>query len=320
MKNTLFFLAVIMLMISCKKEDGVKQKVAAVPVKEVKIQRFDKLFFESGPEALPGLKQRFPYFFPAGNSDQVWIARMNEPFLKELYTEVQKKYPDVKGVEASLQDLFQHIKFYYPEAKQPGVVTLVSDDNEIKSIYTDSLVIIPLSLYLGKDNRLYEGLPKYVAQNFEPSQILPDVAASFAEGKIRFPRDRTLLAQMIYYGKQLYMKDLLLPDVPDADKIGYTKEQAAWCVANETDMWRYFIDEKLLYETDPKLASRFINPAPFSKFYREIDNESPGRVGQWIGWQIVRSYAENNPKATLQKILALDEKQLFDNSKYKPKK
>jgi uncharacterized protein YjaZ len=60
--------------------------------------------------------------------------------------------------------------------------------------------------------------------------------------------------------------------------------------------------------------------APFSKFYLEIDNESPGRVGQWIGWQIVRSFMENNPQVTVQELLLMDAKQIFEKSKYKPKK
>jgi hypothetical protein len=36
-----------------------------------------------------------------------------------------------------------------------------------------------------------------------------------------------------------------------------------------------------------------MTPAPFSKFYLEIDNDSPGRIGAWIGWQMVRSYMKN---------------------------
>ena len=84
-------------------------------------------------------------------------------------------------------------------------------------------------------------------------------------------------------------------------------------------MWRYFIEKKLLYDTDQKLIPRFINPAPFSKFYLEIDNESPGRVGSWIGWQIVRSFMENN-EVSLEQLLQMDAKEIFERSKYKPKK
>jgi uncharacterized protein YjaZ len=67
------------------------------------------------------------------------------------------------------------------------------------------------------------------------------------------------------------------------------------------------------------LASRFINPAPFSKFNLELDSESPGRLGQYMGWQIVRAYAENND-VSLQEILSMNAEDIFNNSKFKPRK
>jgi uncharacterized protein YjaZ len=124
---------------------------------------------------------------------------------------------------------------------------------------------------------------------------------------------------MIYYGKQLYLKDQLVPNFTDAEKMGYLSEQITWCRENESYIWRYFIEKELLYSADSKLPGRFTNLAPFSKFYLEIDNESPGRVGQWIGWQIVRSFMQNNEVST-QDMLKMDVKELFEKSKYKPKK
>jgi hypothetical protein len=53
-------------------------------------------------------------------------------------------------------------------------------------------------------------------------------------------------------------------------------------------MWRYFIEKKCF--TVMIKVDSFYKSGSFSKFYLEIDNESPGQVGGWIGWQIVRSY------------------------------
>ena len=127
------------------------------------------------------------------------------------------------------------------------------------------------------------------------------------------------MAWLIYYGKELYLKDLLIPGTSDALKIGYTKEEILWSKENESQIWRYFVDEDLLFSTDSKLLDRFINIAPFSKFYLELDAESPGRLGQYIGWQIVKSYMNNNdvPIVTL---LNTSANEIFNNSKYKPKK
>ncbi len=84
-------------------------------------------------------------------------------------------------------------------------------------------------------------------------------------------------------------------------------------------IWRFFVENELLYNTDPSLSGRFMNPAPFSKFYLELDSESPGRIGQYIGWQIVRAYMKNND-VSLSKMLITDPAEIYKNSKFKPRK
>ncbi|MEY4038115.1 MAG: gliding motility lipoprotein GldB, partial [Bacteroidota bacterium] len=257
--------------------------------------------------------------FPAGVPDSVWTNKIQNPLWRELYTEVQKKYSDIEPVRSELITLFKHIKHYFPKTKTPKAITVIAEmDYNNKVIYADSLVIISLELYLGKDHKFYE-FPKYIKQNFEQRQMMPDVVAGFSTSKISVEKEKTLLSQMIYYGKQLYLKDLLLPEYTDAEKMGYTPKEISWCQENEAYIWRYFLENDMLYSDEPKLSSRFITPAPFSKFYLEIDNESPGQVGAWIGWQIVRSYAENNDVA-IADLLKMNAKELFEKSKYKPKK
>jgi gliding motility-associated lipoprotein GldB len=236
-----------------------------------------------------------------------------------LYNEVEKKYGNFDVETQKIEELFKHIKYYFPETKIPKVYTIISEmDYQNKVIYANNMLVISLELYLGKDHRFYE-FPQYIKQNFEQSQILPDMVTSFGQTKILPPTDTSFLSQMIYAGKALYLKDQLLPEYSDADKMGYKPEQITWCQENEGYIWRYFIENKMLYDTDQKLIPRFINPAPFSKFYLEIDNESPGRVGAWIGWQMVRSYMANN-EVSLAQLLKTDAKEIFEKSKYKPKK
>lgn len=303
---------------SCDKKTAVEQAVEEIPL-DIKLERFDQVFFESKPQELQKIKNEFPIFFPKEVPDSVWTNKIQNPLWRELYSEVQKKYSDIEPVRSELVTLFKHIKHYFPKTKTPKAVTVISEmDYNTKAIYADSLVILSLELYLGKAHRFYE-FPKYIKQNFEPRQMMPDLVSSFATTKINFGKDKTLLSQMVYYGKQLYLKDLLLPAYSDAEKMGYAPKEITWCEENETYIWRYFLENEMLYSDESKLTSRFIAPAPFSKFYLEIDNESPGQVGAWIGWQIVRSYAENND-VPLAKLLNMNAKELFEKSKYKPKK
>ena len=318
MKIHLFSIAFCLLFLSCDKKSKTEKAVDEIPL-EVKIERFDKMFFETPAKDLGKLKKEYPYFFPQGNDDSIWLNKMQDPLWRELYSEVEKKYSNFEPVKTELEELFKHVKYYFPTTRTPKVVTIISEmDYNNKAIYADSLVIIALELYLGKEHKFYQ-FPNYIKQNLEQRQIMPDVVSSFSTRKIAPVSDKNLLNQMVYFGKQLYLKDLLLPNYSDADKMGYTPEQIKWCQENESYMWRYFIEKEMLYNDDQKLLPRFINPAPFSKFYLEIDNDSPGRVGAWIGWQIVRSYMKNND-VPIADLLKTDAKEIFEKSKYKPKK
>ncbi len=318
MKIYFFSFAFCLFFLSCDKKTAVEKAVEKIPL-EIKVERFDQVFFESKPADLQKIKKQYPFFFPAGVPDSVWVNKIQNPLWRELYSEVQKKYSDIEPIRSELTTLFKHVTHYFPKTKTPKVITIIAEmDYNRKVIYADSLVVISLELYLGKNHKFYE-FPKYIKQNFEQRQMMPDVVSSFAATKLNFGKDKTLLNQMIYYGKQLYLKDLLLPEYTDAEKMGYSSKEISWCQENETYIWRYFLENDLLYNDEPKLGARFIAPAPFSKFYLEIDNESPGQVGAWIGWQIVRSFAENND-IPLADLLKMNAKELFEKSKYKPKK
>ena len=318
MKKYFLLLTFCLLLFSCNKKSKVEKAVEEIPV-ELKVVRFDKAFFEAKQADLQNLKGEYPFFFPQDVDDKVWIDKMQNKDWQDLYAEVAKKYPNFNAQTDEIENLFKHFKYYFPQTIMPEIFTVIGNmDYNNKAIYANDKLIIALELYLGKNVKFYID-PEYIKENFEERQMMPDIVSSYASKKIPAPNDKTLLAQMIYYGKELYLKDLMLPDYTDAEKIGYTSEHITWCQENESYMWRYFIDKEYLYSSDSKLPNRFINLAPFSKFYLEIDNESPGRVGQWIGWQIVRSFMENN-EVSLQDMLKMNAKELFEKSKYKPKK
>jgi gliding motility-associated lipoprotein GldB len=313
-------LLISFFLFSCQKESKVEEAVAAIPI-QFKIERFDQFFYESKPENLQQIKNKYPFFFPENNPDSVWINKLNNPLLKEVYKEVQVKYKNFSSLETDLEKLFAHVTYYFPKHKTPRVITLINEvDTDGRVFYVDTMALISLDCYLGKDHRFYVDFPEFKKQEFEPNQIVPNLVSSFCYGKIAKPTDRTLLSSMIYYGKELYCKDKLIPNYSDAEKIGYSDLQLQFCEENEYYMWSNLIENKLLFDSNPKNEQRFIQPAPFSKFYLEIDNQTPGRVGQWLGWQIVKSYMGQNSETTLEQLFSLDAKTIFDNSKYKPKK
>ena len=146
------------------------------------------------------------------------------------------------------------------------------------------------------------------------------MASAFAKKVNSYPRNRSFLSRIIYYGKELYVKDKLLPTQTDAQKINYLAEEYDWAQANEEQIWRYFVENELLYSTDSSLDRKFLDPAPFSKFGLELDSESPARLGRYLGWQIVRAFADKNPKVELNELLQLSADDIFQQSNYKPRR
>lgn len=319
MIKKILFIFLTVILISCGEQSRIEKEIAQVPV-DFEIVRFDQKFAAVTVETLPELKNEYPFLFPERYSDSVWIERVNDSIQLELNTEVEKKFSDFSYQEDKLHSLFQHIKYYFPSFEAPTVITITSEvDYRNKVLVTPKYLFISLDTYLGEDHMFYMGIQAYLKKNFEPHQILPDVAAGYAEKFVPRPESKTFLSHMLYYGKILYLKDLWVPDAKDEEKIGYTKEELDWAGENEEPIWRYFIERKLLFDSDTELYSRFLYPAPFSKFYLELDNESPAKVGQYIGWQIIKQYMERS-NVSLDEMLRTDAETIFNKANYKPKK
>lgn len=315
-KPIFMLLSVLVLFFSCNNSDKVAEEVAAIPM-DLKISRFDREFATSGEEGLPALRKIYPYLFPA--PDSVWIAKMQDSLQIELFQEVGNAFRSFEDEEEGLVQLFKHVKYYFPEYSVPKIITVTNDvDYNNRIILTDSILFVSLDNYLGSEHKYYGGFQRYIAESLNRNYLISDVASAFAKQVVPRPRDRTFLASMVYFGKELYVKDKLMPNAEERKRIGYSKEDIDWAIGNEEPMWRNFIENEYLYSTDNKLNQRFLEPAPFSKFGLELDNESPGRLGRYVGWQIVRSFMENNT-VSLKQLLTMPADEIFKKSNYKPR-
>ncbi|WBX76072.1 gliding motility lipoprotein GldB [Tenacibaculum ovolyticum] len=237
-----------------------------------------------------------------------------------MYVETQKVYNTLDDLRGELTSFFKHLKYYNPKFKSPKVITMLTNiDYDNRIVYADSLLLISLDAYLGKEHKFYNDYPAYVKQNNEKKRIIVDVAESIIEAHFFPSKQRSFIDKMIYKGKKMYLLDAYLPKISDKIKIGYTQVKFDWVEKNEESIWKYFIEKNLLYSTSKELDKRFLDVAPFSKFYMEQDNQSPGGIGEWVGWQIVRSYMQKND-VSLQQLLQTSEEEIFKKSKYKPKR
>ena len=318
MKKTFYLLVILGLtFIGCENKDKIAEEVNMIAL-DLKVSRFDNVFANASASDIPNLRIEYPYLFPA--PDSVWITKLQDSLQIELRQEVKTEFADFEKETVDIELLFKYIKYYFPKYPVPRIITVTNDvDYNNRIILADSLLLIGLDNYLGPEHKYYSGLQNFIAQDMNRDFMVSNIASAFANKVVSRPKERTFLAQIIYSGKILYLKDKLMPFHTDGQKITYSQDQLVWARANEEPMWRHFIENELLYSTDIKLSQRFLDPAPFSKFGLELDNESPGQLGRYLGWQIVRSFMDKN-EVTLQQLLNLSAEDIFKKSNYKPNK
>lgn len=343
MKKTCFFtLAFIFLVLafSCNRcnnsKDATKNlknvKLDTSDTVNIKIHRYEKALFAVDVKNLKsGMKKLLPeysFFVPDSALDdsldmQQMKNYLSDPFMKLLYKDCITIFPDLGDLEKQFNSALGLYKHYFPKKKVPQVYTYVSgmdDQNPVK--FADSVLIIALDMYLGSDYKYYKemlGLPLYVQKRFRKDFILPDCMRAIAETVVDNSKEnKNFLDYIIYQGKLLYFMDATLPETADSLKMYYSPSQMKWCEDNESNMWSFIIDKKLLYSTETSMISKLCADGPFTAVFSK---ESPSRTGIWIGWQIVRKYMAENSKVTMTELFQnQDSQDILTQSKYKPKK
>lgn len=323
---------------ACNNEQG--PEVSHIKV-NTSIERFDKELLALTPNQVsikaPRLKQKYGHFYADYMENMLGVgpvtdtayypqlrAVLNNKDYKELAAEINKTFPDMTQQETGIQEAFRYIKYYYPQTKFPRVITFFSGFS-VQTPVGNDYIGIGLDMFLGRSSKFYpalvQSIPQYISRRFTPENITPRVI----EGLIRedlFPdkdADRSLLSKMIYHGKVLYMMDKVLPNVSDSLKIGYSADQMKWAEEFKPDVWAYFLENNLLYETDYMKMQKYLTDAPFTPGIGQ-DSKSAPKLGVYTGWQIVRKYMEQNPKITLPQLMAeADPQKILNGSKYKPR-
>lgn len=320
--NTYFILFALIFFTACKKE-RTWDDVPATNV-DLVIHDISKNFFNQAV-SIKELRTDYPFFFDE-RSDSIWEKQRRDKIEISIYEQSRKVFGDFQELDAQLAPMLARYHYYFPEYKVPLVYTYSSGlqnlDYPVMFSAPDALMFIAMDGFLGADSKFYDsmGVDRYLRANLFKERVASQAVDAIANNIVTFsPTHQQFLDKILFEGKKLILQDALLTDTPEEYKIGYTPKQLAWCVANEGQIWNFFVEQNYVFSTDNTLQRRFLDIAPFSKFNNEIEQDSPGRIGAWLGWQIARSYLKQNPDVSLQAfLLDMDSQKIFQNSKYKP--
>ena len=350
MRKAVFYILLIIVIVSCGSDTISKKapKVDHIEIEDINIVRFDKLIQSLDTTDIiasyEALVKEHPYitnlYFnellnfksEAKDSFHYFIKEfvVAEPIVS-LQESVDKVFPNLRSVEKDLNKAQRYLKYNFPDYRMPnfysyitefGYQTILFSDGE-RGENTDGIGI-GLDMYLGSDFDYKQVDPRnpifsdYITANYSEEYIVRNAMEIISSDLMGEPRGKRMLDQMLHNGKRLYIMENLMPWVSDSIIMEYTSDNMEWVVDNELQIWDYFLENNLVYETNHLKVNKYINPSPNSP---GMPAEAPGKTATFIGWQIVRSYMNRNPNASLADLIALTESQkLLELSRYKPKR
>ena len=322
MKKNIFYLVFISLFLfmSCDHDESDNF--------EIEVKRLDTIYKTDPVNAsYDDYVDEYGYFWEVYSQNVIFLtaksfadslsAFQQEQDFAKPYQDIINQYQDFSPQHKKLSRAFYHYHMEFPNKVIPTIVTFFGGFNYI-AIATDSTLGIGLEMFLGNDNyysNLIHKFPKYMHHQFQ-SEYLTSVAVNgWLEAEFPVSFD-DFLTQMIHYGKIKYALNEFLVDAPPHITMGFTQTQMEWCKNSEFSIWKFLIEEGLLYTNDQFMISKYMNPAPYSK---GMPHESPGQVAVWVGWNIVDEFMQNNTDLTISELFQIKDAQyILNQSKYKP--
>ncbi|MBL4706985.1 MAG: hypothetical protein JKY48_00900 [Flavobacteriales bacterium] len=241
--------------------------------------------------------------------------------LQDLYKKVASSFPlgSLSSEFEQLKTAFKRYHYYFPNRVVPEVYTMIAAFN-YATVADDSLLAIGLDTYLGGDYEVYAqiGIPQYKFKNFEKEYIVTDAMKAWLLTEFETEGSQNLLSQMIFHGKSIYLLEAFVPSAKEYLFFNYKAEELIWCEENRGPIWFHFVDMELLFTTEVHQIRKYMGDAPFVAGFPE---GSPGRVGQWVGYEIVKAFMNNNKDVSLEDLMNLkDANKILRKSNYKPKR
>ncbi len=325
--NRIFHLAGFLFFLSCSSENPDVSQLK----KQVNINRIDKKVFscQSKKELSTVIQEnqrQFELFynlsaFPSDTilSNVLW-KRVQDRSIDSFYNYYLEEFDDLSWLEEESSLLFAHVKYYYPDFVSPGISTFFSAYLDRDIMMNDLDVAISLDFFLGPEAKYLPRLPEYMARRYRREYLVPMfIGSSISQSYNRVSQaDGSLLAEMIYYGKTHLFVEQMIPGLADSLNFGFSQSELDYLENNFKEIWGYFIERDLLYTRNYSEINRYVGERPKTV---EIGPDCPGRVGRFIGYQIVKSYLKSSDQIDITSVMANpDAQEIFRESGFNPSK
>lgn len=217
--------------------------------------------------------------------------------IQKLEKSIQREFKSKVDIEEKIKEGLTHLKYHFPNGKQPKKIVYLNALFNSGVFCTETEIGIGLERFLGETNEIIKRLPSqyyfdWMKKAMDKQYLERDVLAGWIETHYVDEVSGTLAEHIVRAGRILYLTEAAFPNEDPSLILRYSKEDFEWAMDNEYDFWKYLVDENLLFKIDERTAANMINEGPFTPGLP--DQNSPDRLGQFIGWRMIHSYMEQN--------------------------
>ncbi len=243
-------------------------------------------------------------FKDKGSLDRIQMFR-TEPYIKRLEIQISTTFKSKSDLQSQILDGFSHLKYHFPKHPMPTTIFYINSLFVSNVFCSYNEIGIGLDRYLGAKTSVIQELPsqeffQWMKDGMRKEYIPRDVLSEWIAKNMVTEVDGAFADKMIRWGKILYLTEAAFPNIDKHLLFRYTKNGYDWAEHNETSIWKYLVNEELLFSKNERDHANFLNEGPFTV---GLPEKSPDRLGQYLGWRIVHEFMDNNESVSLQQLI-----------------
>jgi hypothetical protein len=204
----------------------------------------------------------------------------------------------------NIVDGFKRLKKLIPMGKLPTSIYQINSSFSSSVFSTDKEIAIGLERYLGPENKVTKQLPgqefyAWIKESMRSEYMERDVIAAWLMTNYLEETTENYASEMIRWGKILFISHVCLPDLEERIILRYNQKQFKWAENSRESIWKYLVNNEILFKIDEETRMNLLKEGPYSI---GLPEESPDRIGQYMGYKIVSNFM-NSSEISLEKLI-----------------
>ena len=229
---------------------------------------------------------------------------LEDAYIKRLEKRIAEKFTDLSPYKSEIIEGFKHLKFHFNKGKIPENIVFVNALFKSNSFSTEKEIGIGLESYLGEKTDVIKELPQepfyeWIKEGMNDEFLTRDAICSWVMTHYVEEVDGNLAEQIVRWGKILYLTQAAYPQKAPSIIMRYSDVDYKWAIENEYSLWKYLVDEKLLFSINELNVKNLLKEGPFTI---GLPEKGPDRLGQFLGFRMIQKYMEVN-EVTLEQLI-----------------